>query len=173
MSLRMLIKALLPAMLLMAPAVTSAAEQYLNVRIDEAGHLRLITAEGVEVLPPLDREDPENVQVGFAKPALSADGTTVGWLALYPNCCTSYPIPLELVLFKNGQVFRRFRGDGLPIWAWRFEASDQQVAIEQEPTHGGNGVHFEIRDIESGRLIDQHDGKAALQAPQWIQDVAH
>src|SRR5262249_166278 len=86
------------AVLLVASA-SAGAETYVEARIDGNGQLRLVTAGG-KVIHPKRLPDRPNVgdQVGFDKVAISPDGRVVGWLALYPNCCTSYPIPLALVL---------------------------------------------------------------------------
>src|SRR5438093_751571 len=73
-------------------------------------------------------------QVALAQPATSQGGGAVGWLALYPNCCTSYPIPLKLMVLSNGRV-RTFTGNGLPVWRWAFQNDDTRVAFEQETVH--------------------------------------
>ena len=148
------------------PLSLAASETYIEVTIDNDGRLHIVTADHRDIMPK-----PDNEQVGFDKPAISEDRTMVGWLALYPNCCTSYPIPLALAIYKNGTVVRTF-GGGLPIWRWRFEADGKRVAFAQETVHGHLGVHFELRDIESGRVIAAHDGDPGPHAPQWIRDVA-
>jgi hypothetical protein len=51
----------------------------------------IVTTAGRTIEPIKDSE-----QVGFAKPQISPDGGAVGWLAEYPNCRTSYPVPLKL-----------------------------------------------------------------------------
>jgi len=102
---------------------------------------------------------------------LSDDATTVGWLALYPNCCTSYPIPLALVIYRNGHVLRRFK-NSMAIWHWQFEAGGRQVAFEQETVHGHLSVHYELHDIASGRLLADYDGDPRPDAPDWVRDVS-
>ena len=158
---------LLSLFLLALPLSWAASETYIEATIDKDGQLHIITADHRDIMPQKDSE-----QVGFDKPAISEDKTTVGWLALYPNCCTSYPIPLALVIYRNGQVVHTF-GEHFPVWEWRFEADGTQVAFAQETVHGHLGVHFELRDIESGRVIAAHDGDPEPNAPQWIRDVAH
>lgn len=148
------------------PPSVAAGETYREAAIDKAGQLHLFTADHRDIMPQKDRE-----QAGFAHPAISDDGTTVGWLALYPNCCTSYPIPMALVIYRNGKVLHRF-GEHFPVWRWRFEAHGTQVAFAQETVHGHLGAHFELRDLASGRLIAAHDGDPETNAPQWIKDVA-
>ena len=157
--------ALLASFVLALPPAWAARKTYIEATVDTSGQLHIVTADGHNIMP---EKDPE--QVGFDKPAVSEDKTTVGWLAFYPHCCTSYPIPLALVIFREGKVVRTFRGD-LPIWKWRFEAGGTQVAFYQETVHGHLGVHFELRDIESGRVLASHDGDPELDAPQWIRHV--
>src|SRR5262245_16461538 len=91
-----------------------AADRYVRASIDEGGALRILTSDGRTVVPS---KEPE--QVGFDKVAISPDGSAVGWLALFPNCCTSYPIPLKLVGYSAGKQ-RTFTGFGLPGWQWPF-----------------------------------------------------
>jgi len=128
----------------------SAADRYVGAGVDEAGTLRILTREGRAIVLPAKPD-----QVGFERIAISPDGRTVGWVAMYPNCCTSYPIPLELVVYSGGKL-RTFTGVGLPVWQWHFAADGKQVAFEQETAHGGLGVHYELRDVASGRLIAEY-----------------
>src|SRR5262245_58428176 len=116
--------------------VWAATETYVEATVDANGQLRVVTATGKVIQPkPLPARANVGDQVGFDKVAISPDGRVVGWLALYPNCCTSYPIPLALVLYSNGRT-RTFKGNELPVWRWRFEAEGRQVAFEQETVHG-------------------------------------
>src|SRR5215475_13686573 len=142
--------ALLVSLLTAWPLSLGAGELYVQATIDQEGQLHLVTADRRQITPARAPD-----QVGFDKPAISADGTTVGWLALYPNCCTSYPIPLALVIYRDGKVRHTF-GERFPIWKWRFEANGKQVAFAQETVHGHLGVHFELRDVETGQLIAAH-----------------
>jgi hypothetical protein len=126
------------------------------------------------------RKDSSGKQIEFDDVAISPDRRVVGWLALYANCCTSYPIPLALVLYSNGKT-RVLTGRGLPVWQWRFLANGTRVAFEQETVHGGIGVHFELRDVVTGRLIDEYDppsdssADAAATPPEppiWVTEMS-
>jgi hypothetical protein len=96
--------ALLP---LAAPLTGQAAETYDTVLVDPSGDLHIVTREGRKIAPPKDSD-----QVGFDKAAISPDRLAIGWLALFPNCCTSYPIPLKLVVYSSGQSVH-LRGHGV------------------------------------------------------------
>ena len=157
---------------LAASSPCCAAETYLGAVVDTAGDLRIERAKGRAVVLRKDGE-----QVGFDKLAISKDGRSVGWLALYPNCCTSYPIPLKLRVCSRGHV-RTFEGD-LPIWRWKFTGDGRQVSFEQETVHGGLGIHYELREVATGRLIAQYDPPPGTEgqpppsqdAPPWVAEL--
>src|SRR5262249_22074198 len=92
-----------------AAAPARAVDVYVRAAADSGGPLRLERVKGKPIVVALD-----SAQVGFQSIAIARDGRSVGWLALYPNCCTSYPIPLELVIYSGGRR-RAFQGSGLPI----------------------------------------------------------
>jgi hypothetical protein len=138
---------LLCAVFVAVAAPCFAADGYVRASVDEGGTLRILTSNGLTVVPAKESE-----QVGFDKVAISPDGRSVGWVALFPNCCTSYPIPLKLVIYSAGKQ-RTFTGIGLPVWRWHFTAGGKQIAFEQETVHGGLGVNYELHDVASGRRI--------------------
>src|SRR5437764_15096114 len=47
------------------------------------------------------------------RPAVAADRRTVGWLGNYDNCCQSYPIPRELVIWRAGRIVRRIPAEAM------------------------------------------------------------
>jgi hypothetical protein len=153
------------AVLVTARAGFAAQEMYLGAEIDQQGQLHIVTSQGREIVP-----DKEEDQVGFDKAAISADRRAVGWLALFPNCCTSYPIPLKLVIHVNGRQ-QTFSGIGLPVWRWAFSEDGNQVAFQQETVHGGLGVHYELRDISTGHLVSEYnpDREEPGEPPAWVR----
>lgn len=108
-------------------------------------------------------KDPEQVDVESI--GVSDDGRAVGWLPLYPNCCTSYPIPHDLWLHVGGKT-RRIRGNGLPVWQWTFLEGGKLVALHQETAHGGIGIHYELREVATNRVVDTYD------EPTW-EELEH
>jgi len=150
-----------------------AADRYINVSTDGAGTLHITTSDGRVIALPKDFE-----QVDCDRIAISSDGLSVGWLALYPNGATSYPIPLKLRVYSGGKV-RTYRGSELPVWRWHFTAGGQQIAYEQETVHGGLGVHYELREVASGRLIAEYtprvgpDNRPELtqNPPAWVLEL--
>jgi len=128
-----------------------AAETYLRASVDYDGQLRIMTASGQTIEPRRDED-----QVAFGTPRISPDGRTVGWLAEYQNCCTSYPIPLRLVIYRDGRS-RSHSGNGLIVSLWAFQARGKHVAFKQETVHSALGVHYELRDVVTGRRLAQWD----------------
>jgi hypothetical protein len=163
----MLLIVLLPRSLVLA------ADIYVSATVDDQGVLRLLTKGGREIVPT---KEPE--QVGFSKPQISKDGRVVGWLAEFPNCCTSYPIPLKLVIYSNYRV-HELTGIGLVISRWAFQAGGKRVAFERETVHGGLGLHYELRDVATGRLIAEYSPKVGpdnqalpdQHVPKWVQPL--
>lgn len=150
-------------------ASTSAGAQttYRRAVIDTPAQLRLITSGGQAILPMKD-----SGQVGFDSPSISADHRSVGWLALYPNCCTTYAIPLKLVV-RTGTNDRVFEGSGLPIWRWAFVDNSKAVAFRQAPIHGDVPAHYELRDLATGKLVASFEKAvdSSRSAPRWVQIV--
>jgi hypothetical protein len=126
-------------------------ERYASASIDAAGNLVVTRADGKTTIVR-KRGD----QKSFGEPVVSPDGTAVGAQALFSNCCTSYDIPLQLVVYANGRV-HRFKGIGLSIFRWHFASGGSRVAYGQEPVHFGCEIHYELREIVSERLLEAAD----------------
>jgi len=147
-------------------------ETYESAVIDRKGNLRITTSDRRTIVVPKKGE-----QSSFRKPVLSADRTAVGAQADYPNCCTSYDIPLQLVVYADGTV-HRFTGIGLPIFQWHFADGGSRVAFGQETVHFGCSVHYELRDIQSEQRLDSADvpqpcgggsGPPKTTIPRWVK----
>jgi hypothetical protein len=149
-----------------APLAAQAAETYDTATVDPGGQLQIVTTDHRHIQPP---KDPD--QVGFDQAAISPDRRAVGWLALFPNCCTSYPIPLKLVVYRGGAV-HAFVGTELPVWKWQFDSRSTKVVFYQETVHGGLGRHYELRDIATGGLIAQYDPSDSRPQPPWVVPLA-
>jgi hypothetical protein len=150
-------------------SAATAAETYIQTELDSNGQLRIMTRRHREIVPGKDRG-----QVGFVKVAISPDGHSVGWLAMYPGDDVSGPVPMKLVIY-SGENLRSFTGSGLPIRRWCFQAEGKQVAFEQETVYGGSGVHYELRDIATGELVAKYDPDSNPQVtekpPRWVAEV--
>jgi len=146
-------------------AGASGAQTYSRADIDANGQLHIITSTGREIRPAGD-----SGQAGFDHVAISPDGRAVGWLALFPNCCTTYPVPLKLIVLVAGKR-RTFSGNGLPVWEWKFSEDGRYVAIRQAPVHGDAPQHYELRDVKNGRLVDSFEAgsKRSRSPPPWVR----
>lgn len=121
----------------------------------------------------------EGEQTSFSTPVLSSSKTAIAAQAMFPNCCTSYDIPLQLVVYAAGQV-HRFTGSNLPIFEWAFVDGGRRVAYGQEPVHFACETHYELRDIESERLIESVDipqpcglvpDPKPVRIPPWVAEL--
>jgi len=79
------------------------------------------------------------------------DRRAVGAQAMFGNCCTSYDIPLQLVIYSRGKT-HRFEG-GLAIFDWHFADGGKRVAFSQQTVHFTCSVHWELRDTATERLV--------------------
>jgi hypothetical protein len=152
-----------------AQAQQIAPESYRTATVTADTTLRIVTTTGrsIEIRP-------DTGQVGFDEPAVAPNRQAVGWLALYPNdCCTTYPIALELLVYSNGKL-QRFTGS-LSFSRWQFEANGAQVSFRQETVHGGMGVYYELHDVVTGNLLEAYDPDVGRASPAWVQrlDRAH
>lgn len=136
--------------LLLLVALPALADHYRSAALaPDRSTLTLHTDHGPVVAP---RTDPD--QQGFDEPHIAPDGQTAGWLMLEGNCCTSYPLPTELVLFRDGRILRRFTGDTV-IWAWTFSPDGQAVAWRERTAHGASSIVYHLRRIADGTELAQ------------------
>jgi hypothetical protein len=121
-------------------------------------HLSYISARP-KVIPP------EPKQVGCEDPVIAADHRTVGWSILVENCCTSYPIPIAVVVYNNGKKTRISTPQ--MIWNWHFLDAGKQVAVLSGPVHGSPARAL-VFDSRTGKLLQQWNGASPV--PDWAKD---
>ena len=95
--------------LLSAAAVAQAP--IARAYVEEAdGVVHIVTREGKDTGIPKEKDQvrAESVKVAEGRQA-------AGWLVDYENCCTSYPIPLTLVVYRSGRIIQRIQ-PGLMIF---------------------------------------------------------
>lgn len=152
----------------------SGLDTYKSAGIDADGNLTILKVDGRTVT--LRKEGD---QTSFSAPVLSSTGAAVGAQAMFPICCTSYDVPLQLIVYAAGKV-HRFSGANLPIFQWAFVDGGRRVAYAQEPVHFGCATHYELRDVETGRLIEALDipqpcgqipDPKPVQIPPWVADL--
>lgn len=152
----------------------SGLETYESAGIDANGNLTILMANGRTVTVRKEGD-----QTSFSTPVLSSTRAAVGAEAMFPNCCTSYDVPLQLIVYAAGKV-HRFGGVNLPIFQWAFVDGGKLVAYAQEPVHFGCATHYELRDVESERLVEALDipqpcgripDPKPVQVPPWVADL--
>ncbi len=114
-------------------------------------------------------KDPDQVSVQAL--VIAPDRQSVGWLVEMPNCCTSYPIPMTLVIHRAGQKPLRLGGSGLAIWGWAFRTNGSQVGFYTGTVHGDYTPNFQLHDTRTVRLIDTWVGREELVAPEWARGL--
>ena len=130
---------------------------------EDNGCVRIGYGDGIEVRPAIAKD-----QVGCTKVVVASDKQTVGWLAEYPNCCTSYPIPLILVLYRHGEVIHTVR-DGQMMYDWHWWAGGTQVVYHADTVHGNFSPHSVLVDVDTGRVLARWDAKLDAKAPAWAR----
>ena len=137
----------------------------------ETGPLHIIYSDGTEIvktLPPLEASTEKETyfnSVGFSDVQLAEDRQTLGWTINVENCCTSYSIPLSVVVFRDKQVLHTF-SQGMMVWSWKFVQRGKQVEAVFGPTHGTDVGDDCLYDVKSGKLISDTwgDGNESSQA---------
>ncbi len=109
----------------------------------------------------------EENQVDCDSAKIADDKRTAGWLVEYENCCTSYPIPLRLVIARGSRIIRRFHPPQA-IMDWQFLKAGKLVAFWTGPLHGDFVPHFELHDVLSGRLMAEWNGHIEDDHPDWV-----
>ena len=139
----------------------------------DSGTVHIVLGDGSDIQPPLSASN-EKVEgdgpVGGSSPRISKDRQDAGWLVEYGNCCTSYPLPLGLVIYRPGKPLRNIEVDcPSAIWDWRFEAGGTQVATYSNFPHGDYKGCYELREVETDRKLGTWEGDSASEKPAWVK----
>ncbi len=126
---------------------------------DGAAHV--VDATGRDTALPKQRG-----QVAVSEPRLSPDHSAAGWLIEEDNCCTSYPIPLRLGLYRNGRVTILSADWGM-IYDWAFEDGGAEVAISTGVVHGRSTAYLELYEVRSGRRVSRWIASPDDRPPSW------
>ena len=156
-------------------------ETYAGFETSDAGDTFIVRTDGSKIPLPQFR-----YQVEIESPRVSSDGKRVGWLADMPFCCTSYPVPMFLVIFKGGAVERVIE-QGQCIFDWAFVRDGTAVSYYQGTLHGSDYKGFTLRDVRTNAVLATYaypdsnyspygEGEAkraaAIQAaPAWVKAI--
>ncbi len=133
-----------------------------NATLDSSGAIHISYSDGSDVTAPKLKD-----QVGFGHPIVARDKRTVGWLAMFPFCCTSYPIPLTLAIYRDGKILESI-SPGRCIFHWIFLLGGSRVALRTEFLHGESHPDYELHDVNSGRLLARWNPSSSKKQPEWV-----
>jgi len=160
------------AVLYVIPSLV-AQERYLRAEENKNHDLVITTSAGGQVVvPKSDRKWADQAQLEFRSIAVSRDGSAVGWVAYYSNCCTSYPVPILLEVYKAGN--RRTLDPAIAPWHWCFVDGTDRIAAISTTVHGPQHQLIELWDVSTGRrreLFTWMDGESYPDAPTWVVAV--
>jgi hypothetical protein len=147
-------------------AQSNTANSIGRAYVDSDGGVQIVDGKGKNIKPLKEKG-----QVSCDSVSVAEDKETVGWLAQFPNCCTSYPIGLTLVIWRSGKIIQRL-GNGMVIARWHFVAGGKQAAFYANTVHGDLAPHYELRDLQTGRQLDKWDGPLTDKAPSGAQQLS-
>jgi hypothetical protein len=134
----------------MTIGIAHAAETYTSATINADSTTLTIQSRHGAIKAPYSLPD----QQGFRDATISSDGQMVGWLAETANCCTSYPLPTALVIYRNGMIIRTFE-DTPPIFDWTFVPAQRAVAYRQQWAHGASPGLYSLHRIADGKQLGE------------------
>jgi len=144
----------------------AAAQEVLRAYCGRDGKAHLVFRNGAaRTLPTREK------QVGCDHVTVARDGRTVGWSVLVENRCTSYPIPIAVVVYHNGKqtVISPYQ----MVWEWRFTDEGKRVAVLSGQVHG-DPTAADLYDAQNGKALARWDGKGTppIWAIGWEQQFA-
>ena len=138
----------------------------IDISDPDEGVVLITHSDGTTFRPPK-----EDYQASCADPQVSDDNRAAGWLVEYYTPSAAYPIVQTLVIYRPGKPLRRFSGEPV-IWNWQFVAGGSQVAYCENSLHPGTSPPYcELRDIETGRRIDDSRHSHG-KSPEWMDGLA-
>jgi hypothetical protein len=135
---------------------------------DSNGRVHIVNVSGKEVILPKEKG-----QESVEEPVIAGDNRTVGWLVNFPNCCTSYPIPMTIVLYRDGRIIQRL-GNGMGVFKWYFVKEGEQVAYYSDTVHSNLAPQLTLADVASGKTLEKWvrgDGILPAWATFFAEDV--
>jgi hypothetical protein len=133
--------------------------------VDAAGRLHIILDSGKETIWKTQGQDL------IGDPVISPDRRTIGWTELYDVSEAlghQYdPIPGHLIVYRNGRIPWKFDTEPC-LYEWEFRDGGERVAYSTGSLHGG-AVYCALRDVESGRIIEEWDAAKGVKPPEWTK----
>jgi hypothetical protein len=170
---------LLLVMVLCSEAMLCRAEIRANnvtsASIGKDGLIHILLSDGAEFVAPRETRPvspagADDMQVSVEAPVIATDRRTVGWLVNVPNCCTSYPIPVTIVLYRGGHIIRRL-SNGRAIFRFQFVKGGEQVAYFSDTVHSNLGPACVLVSVRSGKTL-RHWTRGDGPLPDWAEAFA-
>lgn len=157
-------------------ASAGAQEHYTRAEQNQQNDLVITTSQGKRIV--LTKSKASNTetfdQVAFEDVAISKDATAVGWVSYIGNCCTSYPIPHVVEVYRQGR--RSTFEPSLRPWHWCFVDGSASLAVFSSPLHGPQYAASELWSLISGEQLDRWDDSPdavpARAAPRWVESLS-
>lgn len=146
------------------PGARAQAAFITAISVDPDNAIRITHSDGKVVRPPKEKD-----QGSCEDPAVAEDKQTAGWLVAYgEHPSTSYPIPTTLIIYRSGKILRRL-GNGFVFGSWFFVNGGKQVAFNTDTLHGSLAPYYELRDIETNKIIDKWQAPLSDKSPEWVK----
>ena len=143
--------------------------------VDGQGRLHIVASSGQEFVVK-----PQEWQAGggFEGVVIAPDHRTVGWLAtqmlspLEGGTNYSYAVALEVEVWRDGRIVRKFSAPAFSIQDWTFIDGSGKVAFHVAPPHGEDFNDCYLFDVSTGKRIAHwsRDQKASSM-PGWARAV--
>lgn len=161
------------AALITLTAETDAQQRFVRAEESAQHDLVITTSSGQQIVIGKSDQKPDGEQqVGFKDIAISPDGHAVGWTALFPNCCTSYPVPMLVEVYRAGK--RSTFDPAIAPWHWCFVDGSEKIAAVSTTVHGPQNEIIELWDVLSGKKLEEFtwmEGERNANAPKWVASI--
>src|SRR6266481_1443746 len=147
------------------PAKNVRILEITKVELDTEGKVQIQYGDGKKYIAPKEDQQKEN-----NVPVIAPDRQTVAWTVNFENCCTSYNIPLTLVVFRSGKIIQRIK-PGLMIANWMFVDNGRRIGIYSNTVHGDFGPTYDLYDTTSGKRLKQIRGPLDEKSPLWAKQL--
>lgn len=162
-------------MVLLCGTAAAQGRTILRAYAGSDGRAHIVLHDGGEYVAPKEGSAAdEDQQQGVADMQVSEDGRAAGWLVLYPNCCTSYPIALEVVVYRDGKLWPR-----VPLTVersisrWHFWHGSSQVVLLCQSLHGTPDFEAQRFDLTSSKRLagwpEPPQPAKRLVVPPWVE----
>ena len=149
------------------PTTLSREPTFISrIYLDSSKNVRIVYSDGREFQPPKEED-----QVACESFAVAEDKQTAGWLVDYKNFDATYAIPMTLVIYRSGNVIRRISNEFV-IGRWYFRGNGKQVAFYTDTVHGDRAPYYELRDIQTDKIIDKWQGQLTEKSPEWAKRLS-